>query len=496
MSFKFKKKLKKLLTTIFILGVFLTFASLTVIVIIIAQGGKISPEGISKTGIIHMNVQPDKDIKVYVNDKLVDAKNQKIENLETGTYQVRIEKEKYTSWTKDVEVEEGVVSEIFATLFPTDLKLEQLTSTNIDRTFYSPDGNYVLYTVKDAAQATTTNSNSSGIWKLKLNQSTFGLVENKPERILSLNTNLKEALSSDYSIQISPNNERFLLTTDKVQLIYSMSGNGNPVSLPGVTNIGFLSDKLTWFRQGGSLIVEKNKEIFEYNIQDNTTQHIFTFASTPLYTVNGRSLVFYAEGKFYLYNNNEKTILTHLKDINLPAASEIWLSHNSDEILYVKSGKILYFVNLKKTIKTIGEFNIVQLSPNGASALIQDKKGQLFVFRSEYIAAKNTVKTSVKMISENYSPQNATYIWSPDSLQIIRKQGNVITMIDKYGENMHDILNSEQIYNNDFYLANNSSDFVILLKDSMVDSTAAANSNSKAIVNPQNNNLYRIKLVQ
>lgn len=480
-----RKKIRKILTTIFILFVVASFAIVTVIVIIIAQGGKVTPDGIEKTGIIKLNVQPDKNLKVYVDDKLVSINDSKIENLNTGIHNLRIEKENYTNWTKDVEVEEGIVSEIWAFLFPIELKLKQMTSTGIERAFYSPDGSYVVYIVKNS------NSNNNGIWKLKLTQSTFGLVENKPEKISSLNSKLTETLNSEYSVSISPNNERFLLQTDKEQLIYTMNGSDVPINLIEVTNLGLMADKLTWFRQGDSLIAEKNKSIYEYNISDNTTQFIYSFPNSPLYTVNGRTLIFNTDHKYYSYSNKEKTLLDISKTVTLPEPSNIWLSHNSDEILYVKSDEQLYYVNTKKTILPIGEFDIVEISPNGTAAIIEDNQNKLYVFRSEYIAPKDSFTTSIKLINETFSSENTSYIWSSDSLQIIENQktsagieggntsSNVITIIDKYGENKHVILKTAHIINNDCYLANNSRDFVVLLRDS----------------NNKGNNLYMINLI-
>jgi len=162
-----KKKLKKLTTIFFVLAIAASFITATVVIIIIAQGGKVTPKGIEHTGIIKLHLKPSNDIKVYVDEKQVKVSNDRIENLTTGEYEIKIEKEGYSSWTKKINIEEGIVKDLFVTLFPKELKLEQITTTSIDNVFFSPDGSYLIYTV------TKAESQQNGIWKLKLTPNAF-----------------------------------------------------------------------------------------------------------------------------------------------------------------------------------------------------------------------------------------------------------------------------------------------------------------------------------
>jgi len=477
------KKIKKLVTTVFVLFVIFSFAALTIIVIIIAQGGKVTPAGIEKTGTIRIDVQPDNGLEVFVDNIETDLNDKRIDSLEPGTYEIRIEKEDFTSWTKKVEVEQGVVTELSATLFPKDLELEQITTSNIDRAFFSPDGSYVVYTITKADPA------DNGIWKLKLTQNTFGLIENKPEKITPITALLKGIIATEYEITISQDNDKFILNNEVTQLLYRLNNGQNPVILDSVDNVGFIADNLTWFEQGDSLILEKDESIYEYVLSDNSTRYIYSFESEPVYAVNGRTLIFYANNKYYTYSSQKKELLEVRDSIKLPAPEKLWLSQNNDKHLYIQSAGKLHFANLEESIHNIGAYAPLNVSPHGNAALVLDTNNALFIFRNEYIPAKDVVATNLALVKENYNLQTTLYSWSPDSAQVIEK--NVINMektvalTDNYGENTYEILNTDQIQTDDYYLANDSSDFLILLAD----------SSSQNEPQEKSYNLYKIRLI-
>lgn len=481
-----RKKIKKLLTIIFVLFVIISFTAITVIVIIIAQGGKVTNNGLEKTGIIKITSQPENDIDVYVNDKKTSLNDKRIENLDPGTYIIRIEKKDYMTWTKQVEVEKGIVKELFVTLFPNDLELEQMTSINIDRTFFSPDGSYLVYTVKNGSDS------EKGIWKLKLTQNAFGLLENKPERIISLNEQIQKILSGNYSCEISQNNERFLLLPEdqSTQLLLNMNQDNSPDDLTDITNVGFAAETLTWFEQGDSIILEKDNALYEYVISDNTTRLIYQFSDTPIYGVNGRTLIFYTNSKYYIYEQNKKAELSPKGRFDLPAADNIWLSSITDKNLYIKSGETIYYVNLEEGIYKVGDYNMISISPRGNAAIVSSQDNKVYVFGNEYLPAIDEMRTQIVPIKENYNPNDTVYSWSPDSTQIIvreinpEKQENSIILIDNYGVNDYEILKSSQVKTTDYYLANDSTDFVILLADS-----SSENESNTTY------NLYKIHLI-
>jgi len=472
-----KKTLKRLSIYFFAFFVFVLFSSLAVFLIIIAQGGKVTRDGIERTGIVKINVEPERDIKVYLDDKIVTLKDKKIENLTEGEYTIRVEKDGFTTWTKEVKVETGIVKEVFATLFPIEYELNQITQTSIDRAFFSIDGSFVVYPVRGL------DENDNGIWKYKLTSNAFGLISNRPEKIYNLTPFLDDLLQKEYELTISYDNSRFLITTDSSQSIFSMNGgDNNVIQLEDIENIGFLSDRIEWFKKGNSLIIEKDKTIYEYNISDNSLRFIYKFEETPIYAVNGQNLVFFAQEKYYTYNNGQKRQLNTVIKSTLPVPESLWMSSNNENILYVSSEDMLYYVDTTKSIHYIGEYTLENISPNGESAIIQDEDNDVFVFRSQYMPGKDSINTEIKPL--NMKNQDKTsFKWSVNGLHIIvnhrTEAVSNLKLMDAYVANEYNLIESEQIIEDCYQYLPASSEFMLLLRDS-VNSTEA--------------NLYRIVL--
>ncbi len=480
-----KKKLKKLTTIFFVLAIAASFITATVVIIIIAQGGKVTPKGIEHTGIIKLHLKPSNDIKVYVDEKQVKVSNDRIENLTTGEYEIKIEKEGYSSWTKKINIEEGIVKDLFVTLFPKELKLEQITTTSIDNVFFSPDGSYLIYTV------TKAESQQNGIWKLKLTPNAFGLLDNKPEKIASLNAELKDILAKNYDINIAPDNSKFLLENSEKQIVFNTDANKEFTDIQNIDHLGFLADSLTWFENGDSLIIEKDKAIYEFDIAENVVRLIHKFSNAPIYAVNGRSVVFYTSDSYYKYSNSQKAKLKTEIKTNLPKPKQIWLGQVDDKTIYITSeDDNLYFLRTDNSLHKLGEFTPIVISGNGQGAILKDAADFVTVLRIDYIQATDKVEINMKQILENYSLEKDFFKWAPESSQIIYQHISEdlpsVRLIDMYGSNSYQILANKQIMSGRYGLANNSSDFVILLSDS--------EDNDNIESEDQSYNLYKIQL--
>ncbi len=465
---KIKKGLKKLIKVLFILSVIGMFVGLTVLLIIIAQGGQVTPQGIEKTGNIRLYVEPSRDINVFVNGEKVRLNDKRIENLKKGEYEIIIEKEGYSPWAKTVVVEEGIVKELYATLFPAELQLEQITTTDIDQAFFSQDGNFVVYVVKNAAVE------ENGIWKLKLTQNTLSFVNNRPDKIYEIDERLATLLDEDYTIDISLNNTKFVLSTPTAQWIYSMDKGTQPINMLAIERVGFMAEQYTWFEEGDSLILEKDKTIYEYEIAENIAKIIYQFTNTePIYAVNGRSLIFYANNLYYKYQNSQKELLqTNVKSI-LPKAEKLWLSSHDDNLLYVQSNSELYFIDLKRSIHKIGAYELLELAPGGRGALLLDPATNIIsLFGNEFIPAKNQIDTNIIILNENFDSTEQSYKWASDSSHVIYREDNKIYLIDLYGANSYKILESQQLDKPSYQLIKEASEFIVLLSDSMKDDSS------------------------
>jgi hypothetical protein len=142
----------------------------TLMAIRYAKGGyRYTNQGfIKESGLLSANSFPT-GAEVYINDKLVTATNDTV-YLEPGDYQVKIIKDGFWPWTKNLNIEKELVVQTNAQLFPIAPSLTPLTFSGVDRVMPSPDGQKILYTT-----STASSNAKSGLYVLELTDSFLAL---------------------------------------------------------------------------------------------------------------------------------------------------------------------------------------------------------------------------------------------------------------------------------------------------------------------------------
>lgn len=115
---------------------------------------------ITHTGIISVSSVPPQ-ASVFLNDKLVTATNNTISNLSPGKYTVKVTKDGFTPWQKEVTVKEEVVTPLEIVLFPSVPDLSPLTFSGVNNPKFSPDQTKIVYAISKEEKA--------GLWILDLN---------------------------------------------------------------------------------------------------------------------------------------------------------------------------------------------------------------------------------------------------------------------------------------------------------------------------------------
>jgi len=172
------KKIRNILIVIF--GIIFILAIPTVI--FYSQGYRFDFETkkIIKTGGIAFRTKP-KSCEVYLNDKLTNKTDfifgeVFIKNLLPKKYNIKIKKPGFSTWEKNLEIKEKMVTEAKnIILFPEKPNFSILLS-NVDDYFFSPDGN-----------RTILKKNNENGWDLTL----FN-IENKEENLLLKDSDLKQ----------------------------------------------------------------------------------------------------------------------------------------------------------------------------------------------------------------------------------------------------------------------------------------------------------------
>jgi len=134
--------------TLFSLGMALILFAVATAAIFWARGFKpnLQKGTISRTGLIVASSIPT-GAQVYLNDRLTSATDTNIAFLDPGSYKVRIQKDGYTVWEKQIAIKADLATEIKALLFPTAPQISPLTTTGAAGPTLSPDNSKIVYGV-------------------------------------------------------------------------------------------------------------------------------------------------------------------------------------------------------------------------------------------------------------------------------------------------------------------------------------------------------------
>jgi len=134
------------------------------IAIFFAKGYTFSPaeKRIVGTGILNISSEPDA-ASVYIDGHLTTATNTTISSLTPKKYAIRIVKEGLIPWEKQIEIKEGLVTEVKVTLYPAIPAIYPLTFTGVTNPVLSPDGGKLAYIVP-ASDSSGKTIKKAGIW--------------------------------------------------------------------------------------------------------------------------------------------------------------------------------------------------------------------------------------------------------------------------------------------------------------------------------------------
>jgi len=181
---------------------------------------------VKQTGMISAKSQPE-GANVYLDGKLVTATNNTISGVDLGKHKLKITKNGYVTWEKEIEVFPELVTDITAMLISQTPRIEPLTNTGARKPTLSYSLEKLAYFSKDPE--------APGVWIVSFKDQGLSFFANSAKNAVK-DTNFVK-YSDGKNITWSPDEDELLIETgdSKFYLVNLNTNNVAPVSNPNET---------------------------------------------------------------------------------------------------------------------------------------------------------------------------------------------------------------------------------------------------------------------
>jgi len=474
---KFTNSIIKIILPLASLGFFLV-ASL--IVLVISQGKKLEDDGsFVQTGIIRVNSIPTEDVKASINNNEVPFSEFRITNINPGIVNLKLTKEGYSPWEKQIKVESGIVKDVYAQLYPNTIPFTKVSDTNINKTFFSDDSQYIYYTVLNGTSV-------DGIWRLKLTRNLldFSNTQQISQIIKFTDTEKNELLENEYSIESSNDNNKLILTVGVNHYLYTLSDTTNRVDLNNT--LGFAIENVQWFKDSQSIIfTQDNKHAFEYDINSKEISLInYNAEGIPNYAISANNVFFIKDNKLMVYINKvvqEYQFSDKLAAIIPSALSKIYTPLENPNILILSTDDTLIYVDIQKDfLDLVDTLSTFHKSLSNGRLITYFKNDVLHSYHVEDNFNANTLDTSNYNLAINKDTfDNLEFAATGKNLVLFTN--NKLTLMDYDGLNANSILTDFNFTESKLLFTNNSTEIYALIQE-------------KNEIGTTVNNLYKFEL--
>jgi len=429
-----------------------TFFVLLTIVLFYSFGYKYNiKEGKTiQTGAIVIKSDPE-NVDIYINNNLFENKNTlnslltgyvKIENLNSGVYNIKIEKDKYFSWEKNITVNSGYI---------TELKNIVLLKNNYEKNILRND--------------LTTDLNTNNIWisngknkiiyrdKNNLNLSDLNLEtkNNEIKTIANFNNTIDDVIwSNDDSKIIVKTSEDNKFSWHLINL------ENNKIS-----DVSFIFNEISEVKNkysfdfDKSLFYLKNDTLYEFDYKKLVSKRMLKNISGFL--VHGNSLYYFEKGNPILYVSNlnnlleAKIVSTMPDDFDNQSLARIIKSSNNAYLILSLSGE-LYLISKINTVTFINSHVENAYFTNHNERIIYYNNHEIWIYYiEEKIAQPSKKEFENELITRHSNNINNISLYANEEY-LFYNEGGIFKFIEfdnRDKVNVFDILKLKN--NNVFY---------------------------------------------
>lgn len=289
------------------------------LVIMYGRGYRLRPTGdklVNATGLLSTTSDPT-GAQVFIDGKLTGA-TASSPSVDPGNHTIRIAKDGYLSWQKDVHIEKEVVSRADAFLFPINPSLSPLTNSGIIKPVLSPDGSKVVY-LTPAKEENGNLIDGYTMWIYELADRTLGF-NRDPRHVADIEASINIDTAT---IQWSPDSTELLFTTPTFSRLYK-TGRTNDMQVVSQTVSSLLDDwqleetdkrqkQLSAFKQDFINIATSSAKVISFSPDETKVLYEATASATipsiinpPLIGANStQEQRVIKPGNIYVYDSKE-----------------------------------------------------------------------------------------------------------------------------------------------------------------------------------------------
>ncbi|MCD4756062.1 PEGA domain-containing protein [bacterium] len=502
MKSKKQKNLLPILTSIILT---LSIYTGTLAIYLYASGWRIdfSNQSVKKTGVLTVESSP--TLATIEIDGETIGRTSKSTALNVGTYSIKVSKDDYYDWTKEVDVLEERSTPVFPWLILSEIKSEiEFNSERILQKYWVDDtNNHLVLLLKDELSYELLHYDlNTAFWEVGTN----------PTVILSLE-NTEEETIDDISLLLSHSGESALLNiiinTTSSNYIIPTNKLTEPQDLTTkLINLSAFSDyDTTWSLDNQYLILESETEVLSYDFDKGTKSLLLKKTNTLDKWITDK------DGFFYIMKHLETSVDDILKyslsQYKLDGSSQteviptVYFQNNTEYIKNYRSTgfDFSFFTNSPECTQTIGEVTdfyinqssegiyiqtsqstywydivadkyitispypvqLIAFSPDNDKLLLKNSsKYEIFTFDKEN--GDHTVTIGTKDIENLLFDQVESIGWISNSSYLSFEEDNFIYIIDKDGDNKTPLISNENIL---YWTITQSRDELITLTESL-----------------------------
>ncbi|MCK5466719.1 hypothetical protein KAI56_04485 [Candidatus Parcubacteria bacterium] len=426
-----------------------------------------------QTGAIIIKSVP-RDIDIYINDNLFENNNAlntlltgyvKVENLNSGKYNIKIKKDGYFNWEKNVNINGGYITDLknivlLKNSYEKNILLDNITADLNEKNIWANNGkNKVVYMNKNNLNLFDINSKTKNDEiKIIANFGNTPFNKNGDDTDFHLDDIIWSNDDTKIIAKISENNSPFWYLIDL--------GNKNEIS-----DVSFIFNEISEVKNkysfdfNKSLFYLKNDALYEFDYEKLVSKRMLRDLSGFL--VHGDYLYYFKKDGCVLYVSNldnlsETKVVSIMPDnFNTKSPVRIIRSSNNAYLILSLSGE-LYFISKTNGTTLINSRVKNAYFTNHNERIIYYNNHEIWIYYIKEKLSQPPKKEFENELITRYSDEISSISLYIDEEHLFYKEGNAFKFIEFDNRDKVNVFGVLELENNDvLYSRDNNSVYYV-----------------------------------